>query len=82
MADQVIEAMFNSQCELKLTEVRLIEDFDNLWLKYTRDTALLTFPDEYYAELKEIADKYEVPYTEPRFRMGLQGVGTTVATIH
>ena len=82
MADQVIKEMFESQCDLTLLQVRLIQDFDNLWLKHARDTAALDFSEEYHKDLKELADKYEVPYTEPRFRMGLHGVGTTSATIH
>ena len=76
-----MQELFDSQSEFTPTQVGMLNSFTKLWLKYDHETDDDSFSDSYHKELKEIADHYEVCYTEPKFRAGLKGVGST-ATVH
>ena len=76
-----MQELFDSQSEFTTEQVGLLNSFNKLWSKYDHETDLDNFSDGYHKDLKEIADKYDVGYTEPKYRSGLKGVGSSV-TIH
>lgn len=76
-----LQELFDGQCEFEPAKVGLLNSMMSLQKKYHGETGNATFSDEYYKEMKVIADHYELNYTEPKFRTGLKGVGSPL-TIH
>ena len=76
-----MQELFDSQAEFNKQMASLLKAFDNNWGKHLGNKEDDEWTDEYYKDLKAIADEHEVEYTEPKFRGGLQGVDIS-PTIH
>jgi len=75
------QELFDSQACWTPTQIQMLMDFHNLWSKYYDEAKAGRMSASYYKEIKELSDEYMVAYTEPKYRAGLQGVGTP-ATLH
>ncbi len=77
-----MQELFDSQADFNKTQASLLMAFNDNWDKHLGNVKDNEWTDEYYKDLKAIADEHEVEYTEPKFRGGLRGVGMPSATIH
>ena len=77
-----VQEMFDSQCEFGTGLIGVLNAMQKVQMEYDHETGNRKFSDSYYKKLKEIADEFDLKYTEPKFRRGLTGVGTTTNTIH
>lgn len=60
--------VFDSQMALPSVGVLMLLDFNDLWDKHRKDIELKGFTDEYFSDVKTIANKYDVEFTEPKFQ--------------
>ena len=69
-----MQELFDSQAEFYKQQAGMLMDFNNIWTEHLKDKEDDDWNDKYYKDLKAMADKHDVEYTEPKFRMGLKGV--------
>ncbi len=72
-----LQQLFDSQVEFDTKSVGLLNSMINLQQDYDHETVLDSFSPSYFQKMKEIADEFELDYTEPRFRGGLKGVDSS-----
>ena len=76
-----LQDLFDSQIEFGTKEVGLLNNLISVQKKFHHETCNESFSDEYFKEMKVIADFYELSYTEPKYRGGLKSVSTPL-TLH
>jgi len=80
-----LQELFDSQACFRPKDAGLLfNDFDNLFKKYKHETMNEEWSASYFESLKDIADKYELEYTVPKYLGNLSlagGVGSTT-TLH
>ena len=74
----LLQDLFDSQAEFGTKEIGLLNSMIDLQQEYDHETNNPMFSISYFKALKEIADEYELDYTEPRFRGGLKIMKTGV----
>lgn len=65
------QEMFDSHAQLAATDVLIINAFDALWDKHMATIKTDGFTPEYYADVKKLAEEFDVNFLEPKFKGGL-----------